>query len=56
MRGRRKTFEEKLAEFTQLREEAHRKVDTLTRQQLRKFLKRNGREWTGVSPQPNKEK
>ena len=36
---------EKFRDYESLKEQAHRKVDSLTRQQLRKFLKRNGREF-----------
>jgi hypothetical protein len=50
-----KPASEKIADYEQLRQQAHRKVDTLTRQQLRKFLKRNGREsitnFSGTQPQ-----
>jgi hypothetical protein len=38
----RKSITEKFADYEQLREQAHRKVDTMTRQQLRKFITSNG--------------
>jgi hypothetical protein len=49
------TTAEKFAEYEQVRQQAHRKIDTLDRYQLKKFLKRNGRELiancSGVQPQ-----
>jgi len=38
------TSAEKFSEYEDLRLRAHRKVDTMDRHQLKKFLKRNGRE------------
>jgi len=38
------TTAEKFSEYEELRKQAHRKVDTMDRHQLKKFLKRNGRE------------
>ena len=37
-----KTSAEKFEEYESLKQEAHRKVDTLTRAELKKFLKRSG--------------
>jgi len=56
-KGRQMSTAEKFEEYQQLRERAHRKVDTLTRFQLRKFIKRNGREFEATNlsgTQPNK--
>jgi hypothetical protein len=36
---RRKTSAEMFAEYEQLRKQAHEKVDTMNREQLRKFIK-----------------
>ena len=38
----RMTPAEKMAEYEWLRQEAHKKVDILNRQQLRKFISNNG--------------
>jgi len=50
-----KSATDKIAEYEQLKQQAHQKVDMLTRHQLKVFLKRNGRERTnfsGTEPQP----
>jgi hypothetical protein len=50
------TAQQKILEYEQLRQQAHSKVDTLRRDQLKKFLKRNGREVpTRFSGTPQKE-
>jgi len=46
---------EKFADYEQLREQAHRKVDTMTRQQLRKFITSNGPVKTESNDKPQGE-
>jgi hypothetical protein len=51
----RKSITEKFADYEQLREQAHRKVDTMTRQQLRKFITSNGPVKTESNDKPQGE-
>jgi hypothetical protein len=39
---RKKTVAEKFADYEQLKKAAHKRVDTLTRAQLKKFVTSNG--------------